>query len=214
MKSINLLEEPSRVLTEDEIIYTLKNKDVLMKSINEKLCFIKQELNQNDEMIETASFHSPKITDMSCGHGTHKDLADVLLTYGKNIQNKRNEWLDVLTILIERKNRIERIWLCFLILEEPYYTYMKRLYVDGEKYFTVETESGFSRQVFAKYRKEALGLIEGFYFSTKNLLELSMQFQRKQVKENSIGNKRKNHRKVDKNSMGQITLYDFLSENK
>ena len=68
--------------------------------------------------------------------------------------------------------------MCFLLLDEPYYDYIKRLYVNGEKYDTVEAESGFSRQVFGKYRKEAMDLIIRFYNSEKDMLELSEQSQK------------------------------------
>lgn len=202
MKSINLFDEPSDSLTEDEIIYTLKNKEILTKSIDEKLGIIQKELDrkEDNEMIETASFRSMEITDVSC-IGKNKDLTDVIIQYYANRQEKRDEYLKLFGILAARKRRMERIWLCFLTLEEPYYTYIKRLYVDGEKYATVEMESGFSRQVFAKYRKEALQLIIRFYFSDNSMFK-------------SVHNhKKKRKRKVQKTNMEQITMYDFLTEN-
>lgn len=205
MKSINLFDEPSKALTEEEIIYTLKNKEILMKSIDEKLGIIQKELDrkEDNEMIETASFRSMEITDVSC-MGKNKDLTDVIIQYYTNRQEKRDEYLKLFGILVTRKRRIERIWLCFLTLDEPYYTYIKRLYVDGEKYATVETESGFSRQVFAKYRKEALQLIIRFYFLDNSMLK-SVQ--------NHKSHKKKRKRKVQKTGMEQITMYDFLTEN-
>lgn len=213
MKPINLFEVPFGVLTEDEIIYTLKNKETLLKSINEKLYFVKNELcNDNNEMIETASFRSLGITDISCAGGRNKDLMDVLTRYYANRREKEEEYLKFSKILIKRKYRIERIWQCFLILEEPYYTYIKRLYVEGEKYITVEAESGFSRQVFAKYRKEALNLMIHFYDLPQSMQELSCQFQRN--KNNKVSKNKKKQKGCQKihNGMEQISMYDFLTE--
>ncbi len=169
---------PLRELTEDEVKYTLRNKEAIIISIHEKMYFIQKDISQTDDMIEMASFRSTEITDMPSGKGTHKDLADVLLKYYKYMDDQKKQYTDLFRTLIDREMRTERIWMCFLLLDEPYYGYIKRLYVDGEKYDTVEAESGFSRQVFGKYRKEAMELIIRFYNSDKNMLELSEQSQK------------------------------------
>lgn len=192
-------------LTEEEIKYTLRNKYAIIVSIHEKMHFIKKEIAQADDMIRTASFRSSEIIDMPSGNGNHRDLTDVLLKYYKYMDVQKNQYTDMFWNLIEREKRTERIWMCFLLLEEPYYTYLKRLYVDGEKYEAVEQDSGFSRQVFAKYRKEAVGLIIHFYYSEKSMPELHQQAQR-----SLIHRDKKVQSTEPAGEVQQITMEDIL----
>lgn len=198
--------DPIKELTEDEIIYSLKNKEKLIVSIHEKMYFIRKEVVKTEDIIEMASFHSSEITDMPSGKGVHKDLSDVLLKYYKYMDSQKKEFKDLFWTLTQREMRIERIWMCFLLLDEPYYTYIKRLYVDCEKYDAVEADSGFSRQVFGKYRKEAILLIMHFYNSDKSMMELSEISQRGLM----YPKKDKKERQASNQNDGQISLMDIL----
>lgn len=198
--------DPIKELTEDEIIHSLKHKEQIIISIHEKMYFIRKEIVKTDDIIEIASFHSSETTDMPSGKGQHKDLSDVLLKYYKYMEKQKKEFNDIFWTLIQREMRIERIWMCFLLLDEPYYTYIKRLYVDGDKYDVVEEESGFSRQVFGKYRKEAISLILHFYNSDKSMIELSEISQRKIVNRKHY----EQENKCLKQNNAQLTLTDVF----
>ena len=198
---------PLQELTENEVKYTLRNKKTIIIGIHEKMYFIQKEISQTNELIERASFRSNEITDMPSGKGTHRELTDVLLKYYKYMDLQKKEYIDLFRILIEREKRTERIWMCFLLLDEPYYEYIKRLYVDGEKYDTVEAESGFSRQVFAKYRKEAIELILRFYNSEKSMLELSEQSQK-----SLLCKEKKTGKEATVENVHQLSFVELLNE--
>ena len=61
--------------------------------------------------------------------------------------------------LILKEQLIEQVWDAYMHLEEPYYSIVNRMYIQGMLYATVERESGWSRQVFEKKRKKGIGLM-------------------------------------------------------
>ena len=68
-------------------------------------------------------------------------------------------YLFIVAELILQEELIEQVWDSYMRLEEPYYSIIHQMYVQGMLYATVERESGWSRQVFEKKRKKGIGLI-------------------------------------------------------
>lgn len=199
---------PIKRLTEDEIKDILKHKEELIISIHDKMYMTKKEMSKTDDIIEMASFPSSQLNDMPGGKGEHKDLSDVLLKYYKYLNRQKEEYNELFWILIQRELRIERVWMCFLLLDEPYYSYIKKLYVDNEKYETVERESGYAGSTFRKYRKEAIELIIYFYESDKSMTELMELSQKKLIEHEKIIIEEKDDSSDAENH--QISITDFM----
>ena len=89
------------------------------------------------------------------------------------------------------------------MLEEPYYDILRRLYVVGELYQTVEHESGLTHSYFDKKRMEGLQLIIAYYESGESISNLMYKYRSK--KKSS-----KKEKKKMQNSFRQISLEDLM----
>ena len=65
--------------------------------------------------------------------------------------------------LSEEEAMIDRVWTCFIKLDEPYYSIARALYVEKQPYKYVEQESGFSHRAFEERRRQAIKSIEVMY---------------------------------------------------
>ncbi len=152
-------------ISEKDVIKILQHKESMLDAIYEKIYSIKQEMLNTDEVIEMVALSCKQVSDMHSSAGEHKDLFEVYERYLSQLKKRGKEYKVVLQALILKEEMILRVWSCFLALDDPYYTILNRRYVHNELYDAVQKESGYSLQVFEKYRKRAIQGIIKLYFS-------------------------------------------------
>ena len=146
-------------ITEKEVKEILRNREVLLTSIHQKMFAIEQDMGKTDDMIETMSIPSNSLSGMPKGSLKQKDLGDVYQNYKKVLKKRNEDYKNIYWKLILKEELIEQVWEAYMQLEEPYYSIVNRMYVQSMLYATVERESGWSRQVFEKKRKKGVQLI-------------------------------------------------------
>lgn len=173
-------------ITKEDIIHILKNKEKLIMDIHDKMFLIERDITSTSDIITSVSYPKTQLSDMPHGNGRKKGLDDIYEKYLKILDERTYEKMAMIWELIMEEEKIERVWSSFLALDEPYYGIIKRLYLDNELYMVVEKESDLSHQVFEKYRKHAIEIIEKLYCSNKTDSELiSLQNMRIVNKTNS-----------------------------
>uniref|UniRef100_UPI0040579BFD hypothetical protein n=1 Tax=Agathobacter sp. TaxID=2021311 RepID=UPI0040579BFD len=190
-------------ITEDEIKHILRNREMLMASIQDKMYTIRHDIIWTRDVIEMVSLPCKTLSDMPGIHNRHMDIGDVYEKYEKRLNRRRTEFIEMMEALSDKEEKIERVWASYLALDEPYYSIVNRMYVQNELYATVEAESGYSRHVFEKYRKEAVSLIRHFYDSEKSMASL---FEMQQCRPSAT----KRRKPADEEPSGQISLADWL----
>lgn len=159
-------------ISEKDVIEILRFKQALLDAIPEKLYTIRCDISNTDDIIEMISLSCKTISDMPKGTGGHNDLSEVYERCQNKLRERNQEFIKIINDLINRKEQIHRVWSCFMALNEPYYSILHRRYVQNELYDTVQKESGFSMQVFEKYRKRAISSIIDLYNSDASESEL------------------------------------------
>lgn len=156
-------------ITEELVKEILKHRMKMKADIRKKMHAINKDLFQNDEMYELVSYPSTQVSDMPRRKGWHKDLGDVLINYKKVMEDRKIQYQGVLWNLIVQEEQIERVWIAFQLLAEPYFSILSELYVKNNKYELAEQASGYSHKNFEKHRKKGIGLIIQLYNSDKEL---------------------------------------------
>ena len=146
-------------MTEQKVKEILRNREVLLTSIHQKMLIIEQDMAKTDDMIETISLPTSFLSGMPKGSAKQKDLSDVYDNYRKIIKQRNEDYKTMFLELILQEQMIEQVWDAYMRLEEPYYSIINKMYVQSMLYATVESESGWSRQVFEKKRKKGIRLI-------------------------------------------------------
>lgn len=192
-------------ITTEIIKDILRNKESLSASIQDRMYNINRAMKNANEIIEVVSFRSSEFACMPKGKGGHTDLTKTYLDYQKALRQRSADYKNMVYELILKEESMERVWQCYMVLSEPYYSVLTAMYVKNQKYEIAEKESGFSRQVFEKYRKAGIELIKQLYESDKSVAEL-MEF--------SICAKQKRaevkNRQVFNQENYQISLDDYL----
>lgn len=146
-------------ITEQEVKNILRNREILLLSIHQKMSVIEQDMEKTDDMIETMSMPANLMSGMPRSSGTQKDLGDVYRNYKKILKQRNEDYKSMYWELVLKEEMIERVWDAYMRLEEPYYSIINKMYVQSMLYAAVERESGWSRQVFEKKRKKGVRLI-------------------------------------------------------
>lgn len=96
---------------------------------------------------------------------------------------------------------INRVWACFLALDDPYYTMLNQLYVENDLYEAVRQQFDMSPTTFERHRKKALTLIAEYVDSQLSVSEIMSM---------SHSNKPKLNSRAPTHDMpGQIDMMDF-----
>uniref|UniRef100_UPI0040570C06 hypothetical protein n=1 Tax=Agathobacter sp. TaxID=2021311 RepID=UPI0040570C06 len=148
-----------KTMTEQQVKDILRNRETLLTSIHRKMSAIEQDMAKTDDMIETMSMPASPISGMPRGCIKQKDLGDVYRNYKKILKQRNEDYRTMFWELVMQEEMIERVWDAYMRLEEPYYSIINRMYVQSMLYAAVESESGWSRQVFEKKRKKGIQLI-------------------------------------------------------
>lgn len=148
-----------QMITEKEIKYILRNREMLLFSIHQKMVTIEKDIEKTEDMIVSMSLPTNRMSELPRGSAKQKDLDDVYRNYKKILKQRNEDYKAMYWELILQEQLIEQVWDAYMRLEEPYYSIINRMYVQSMLYATVERESGWSRQVFEKKRKKGIELI-------------------------------------------------------
>lgn len=190
-------------MTEDRVKNILRFRNSKLKNIHQKMISLYEDANDTDSVLETVALPAQNISGMPGARGEHKDLGNVLINYQNELYRRNAEIREMMWVLSQEEQSINRVWACFHVLEEPYYDIIRRLYVVGELYQTVEHESGLTHSYFDKKRMEGLQLIIEYYESGESIPNLMYKYRNK--KKSS-----KKEKKKMQNSFQQISLEDLM----
>lgn len=190
-------------MTEDRVKNILRFRNSKLKNIHQKMISLYEDANDTDSVLETVALPAQNISGMPGARGEHKDLGNVLINYQNELYRRNAEIREMMWALSQEEQSINRVWACFHVLEEPYYDILRRLYVVGELYQTVEHESGLTHSYFDKKRMEGLQLIIEYYESGESISNLMYKYRSK--KKSS-----KKEKKKMQNSFRQISLEDLM----
>lgn len=190
-------------MTEDRVKNILRFRNSKLKNIHQKMISLYEDANDTDSVLETVALPAQNISGMPGARGEHKDLGNVLINYQNELYRRNAEIREMMWVLSQEEQSINRVWACFHVLEEPYYDIIRRLYVVGELYQTVEHESGLTHSYFDKKRMEGLQLIIAYYESGESISNLMYKYRNK--KKSS-----KKEKKKMQNSFQQISLEDLM----
>lgn len=193
-------------MTEDRVKNILRFRNSKLKNIHQKMISLYEDANDTDSVLETVALPAQNISGMPGARGEHKDLGNVLINYQNELYRRNAEIREMMWALSQEEQSINRVWACFHVLEEPYYDIIRRLYVLGELYQTVEHESGLTHSYFDKKRMEGLQLIIEYYESGESISNLMYKYRSK--KKSS-----KKEKKKMQNSFQQLSLEDLMKGN-
>lgn len=197
------METKMTKMTEDRVKNILRFRNSKLKNIHQKMISLYEDANDTDSVLETVALPAQNISGMPGARGEHKDLGNVLINYQNELYRRNAEIREMMWALSQEEQSINRVWACFHVLEEPYYDILRRLYVVGELYQTVEHESGLTHSYFDKKRMEGLQLIIAYYESGESISNLMYKYRNK--KKSS-----KKEKKKMQNSFQQISLEDLM----
>lgn len=166
-------------MTEDRVKNILRFRNSKLKNIHQKMISLYEDANDTDSVLETVALPAQNISGMPGARGEHKDLGNVLINYQNELYRRNAEIREMMWALSQEEQSINRVWACFHVLEEPYYDIIRRLYVLGELYQTVEHESGLTHSYFDKKRMEGLQLIIEYYESGESISNLMYKYRSK-----------------------------------
>lgn len=192
-------------MTEDRVKNILRFRNSKLKNIHQKMISLYEDANDTDSVLETVALPAQNISGMPGARGEHKDLGNVLINYQNELYRRNAEIREMMWALSQEEQSINRVWACLHVLEEPYYDIIRRLYVVGELYQTVEHESGLTHSYFDKKRMEGLQLIIEYYESGESISNLMYKYRSK--KKSS-----KKEKKKMQNSFQQLSLEDLMNE--
>lgn len=190
-------------MTEERVKNILRFRNSKLKNIHQKMISLYEDANDTDSVLETVALPAQNISGMPGARGEHKDLGNVLINYQNELYRRNAEIREMMWALSQEEQSINRVWACFHVLEEPFYDIIRRLYVVGELYQTVEHESGLTHSYFDKKRMEGLQLIIEYYESGESISNLMYKYRNK--KKSS-----KKEKKKMQNSFQQLSLEDLM----
>ena len=202
-KELRLMEYVQ--ISKEDVKDFLRNRDKIKIEIYDKIYTINCDIRKTNDIIEMVSFQHAELSDMPKGSSSHKDLSDTYLKYQKILDVRSTEYSHLLYGLIQKENAVERVWLCYLVLAEPYFSILTDMYVKNQKYEVAESMSGFSRQVFEKYRKRGINLVLELYSSKKSMAELTEYGMKANEKREQV-----KHKDVYDTPNYQLSLEDML----
>jgi len=203
-KGARTLMELLKISAEDAKDF-LRNRDKIKIELFEKLYAVNREIRKTSDVIEMVSFQHAELSDMPKGSKNHRDLSDTYLKYQKILDERSSEYSNLLYGYIQKEAAVDRVWQCYMILAEPYFSILTEMYVKDQKYEVAEAQSGYSHTVFEKHRKRGINLVLELYNSGKSMSELS-EYAMKADK-NRVQVK---HMEMFDNENYQISLGDLL----
>lgn len=194
-----------RSLDEAAVKDILQNREKKIDNIHRKMISLYQELERNDEVLETVAYPKTELSGMSGGKGNHKDLGDVLLQYNRQICNRNEEIRKIMWELVEEEDSISRLWACFYALNDPFYSILNALYVENQLYQVVENNFDMSHKTFEKYRQRGIELLLLFYNSDESIAKLMRSYSKEKTdKRQGRGKKEQKHNGYEQISLSSL----------
>lgn len=194
-----------RSLDEAAVKDILQNREKKIDNIHRKMISLYQELERNDEVLETVAYPKTELSGMSGGKGNHKDLGDVLLQYNRQICNRNEEIRKIMWELVEEEDSISRLWACFYALNDPFYSILNALYVENQLYQAVENNFDMSHKTFEKYRQRGIELLLLFYNSDESIAKLMRSYSKEKTdKRRGRGKKEQKHNGYEQISFSSL----------
>lgn len=165
-------------INEEIIKDILLHKDEKITTIHNKMYSLYEETGR-DSALSAAALPPVRLTGMPSAHGNHRDLGDVLLSYQRQRYQYNEEIWKMMWELTEEEQTINRVWACFHVLPEPYYSILRKLYVENQLYRVVEAESDLSHKTFEKHRSDGINLLIRFYGSGDSVADLMRKYRNK-----------------------------------
>ena len=100
-----------------------------------------------------------KLSQTSSKGGDHSDLSDVIIDIEEHNADRRKELSRLIIHLNKQKKEIDKVWAGFLLLDEPYYDVINKLYVENGQYYNVQNDLKLSEGQFERYRKKGILMI-------------------------------------------------------
>lgn len=105
----------------------------------------------------------------------YKDLGNVLLQEKRIYYEQKQEVKEMLISFTEELEAIDRIWVCFQVLDSATYEILYQLYVLKKLYRETEKETGLNHRIFEETRKRGIQNILKMYQSEVTNLEIIRQ---------------------------------------
>lgn len=176
----------------EEIKNTLKHYDELSKKIHTQIMQLKQNLSEVEmQALEVAAYPKTDLAEKGGGGEIHKDLTNVYLRYQRIVLEKQKDLLSEIIYLTAKSENLHRLYLCSQAIAGDGYEIITRIYVQNEKYKTVEMESGLSHRVFEQKRQQAIRDIQKLYESeltNHQIIELQKKHNHNTKKRKKVSN--------------------------
>ena len=196
-----------------EIMDEEKVKDILrtypdkIENIRKKMLSLYKE-TESEEVLSAVALPPINMSGMPGGKGNHKDLSDVLLAYKQQLYKRNEEVREMMWELTAEDEMVRRVWACFHVLDDPYYSVLNALYVENQLYAAVENSFGVSHKTFEKYRKDGIELLIRFYESGDSVSDLMRKYRCK--KRNTV--KKRAAEKIKEKEYSQMNLMDMIGK--
>lgn len=160
---------------EEEVKDILRHRERKIQVIHDKMISLYRDLEDPEELLASIRLPSMKYSGMPGGTKNRKDLGDQLFQYHNRVWKWNEEIRKMMYVLVQEEDRITRVWACYHALEDPYYSILRKLYVEGQLYQAVEKEVAMSHRIFEENRQNAVVQVIQFYKSEKSVSDLMCQ---------------------------------------
>ena len=191
-------------MDEETVKDILRSYPEKTKNIRQKMLSLYAE-TESEKVLSAAALPAVNISGMPGAKGNHKDLGDVLLSYQRQLWRRNEEIREMMWQLTQEDEMNRRVWACFHILSDPYYSILHALYVENQLYAAVEMHFDMSHKTFEKYRRDGINLLIKFYESEETIPDLMRKYRNK----NKTSQKKRKKAKEDR-EYNQLDLSDLL----
>ncbi len=203
-----------RMITEQFIKQVLSEREKMQCMIHERIKSLFSELHNTDERIRSVSLGCMDGSGEYAGSRNHYDLGDILLKEAKLYKEQEREIREILQGFTEDLEAINRVWICFQMLDNQPYEILYRLYVKRDLYRVVEAKMGLNHRIFEEMRKRAVQDILKMYESDISNVEIircrwkQEKKKRKQIKQGfeQLSFDLRQEAGIDKNEQRKTTL--------
>ena len=146
--------------------YVLGHKKEILLAGREIIKLLYEELNRSDFSVREVAYVkllNEQSSTSICGK--KRDMSDVLIRQKKIYQRQMQDLRSEMMYILDEEEVVNRIWICFSVLENPGKKYLEELYVYNNLYRYVENQSGVSHRTFELRRSQAMKRLMSLYYS-------------------------------------------------
>lgn len=201
-----------RDISKEEIMYYLKNPNLSeilwqqAKEVRERMINLDASLEEiKNEVIRTTQVSAKISPTPRSITNNKKDVFDCI----ENTENQVKDYYEELTIRYEmimtQLAEIKRVWIVYDTLLPLEREIIRRLYIDNEKWESVENELGINHRILVKKVSDTWELIREKYLSSASDMELAAQ---KNTWSLLSKNDKSKHKRIQND--GQMEISDFI----